>query len=218
MQLEVFFDYTCPYCYLGLHELTQILPGYPDLSVRWCPCELHMRPEPVPSHWEDSSEWLSELKERLENAGLPLNRPLEPGNYTDLAIHGLFSLVEQGADIGQYNEAVYAAVFQDGKNIEDIDVLSDCAALAGGDVPAFRQSLNSAEYSEKRLMLDKYGWKENALEAVPSLRIENAFLNAVPGVGLVRQQMIKFLDAESGSKEADSTKTIETEETAKGEY
>ena len=30
----------------------------------------------------------------------------------------------------------------------------------------------------------------NALEAVPSLRLGNAFLNAVPGQGLVRQQMI----------------------------
>ena len=201
MQLEVFFDYTCPYCYLGLHELNQILPDYPGLSVKWCPCELHMRPEPVPSHWEDSSEWLSELKGRLENVGLPLNRPFEPGNYSDLAIQGLLGLEEQGADLRRYNDAVYAAVFRERKNIEDIDVLSDCAVLAGGNVPAFRQSLTSAKYSEKRLMLDKYSWEENALEAVPSFRLGDALLNAVPGVGLVRQQVLNFLDKESEAKQ-----------------
>ena len=70
-------------------------------------------------------------------------------------------LWSRGGDIGQYNEAVYAAVFQGRKeNIEDMM----CSVTARGfwrrDVPAFRQSLNSAEHSEKRLMLDKYGWKE----------------------------------------------------------
>ena len=95
MQLECFLITRVLTVIWDFMELTQILPGYPDLSMRWCPCEL-MCAEPVPSHWEDSSEWLSELKGRLENAGLSLNRPFEPGNYTDLAIHGLFCLVEQG--------------------------------------------------------------------------------------------------------------------------
>ena len=87
------------------------------------------------------------------------------------------------------------------EKILKIDVLSDCAVLAGGNVPAFRQSLTSAKYSEKRLMLDKYSWEENALEAVPSFRLGDALLNAVPGVGLVRQQVLNFLDKESEAKQ-----------------
>lgn len=193
MQLEVFFDYTCPYCYLGLHELNQILPDHPDLAVKWCPCELHTRPEPIPSHWDDSPQWFAELKKRLKDVGLPLNHPFEPGNYSDLAIQGLLFLEEQGANIGRYNDAVYAAVFQDGKNIESIEVLSDCAAFAGCDTDAFCRSLSLEKYREKRLILNKYGWEENALEAVPSFKLGDTRLDAVPGIGVFRQQMAEFL-------------------------
>lgn len=194
MKLEVFFDYTCPYCYLALHELNQLLPSYPELSVTWSPCELNPQPEPRFYDWEESAQWLIELKPRLESAGLTINPPYPTGNYTYLAIQGLLCLEEQGADIRRYNDAVYNAVFRDGKDIENLDVLSDCAAYAGGEVNAFRLALVSETYKERRLALSKYAWEENHLDTVPSYRLGQARLNAVYGVGVLKEQMIEFLD------------------------
>ncbi|MGF7145581.1 putative DsbA family dithiol-disulfide isomerase [Anaerotaenia torta] len=194
MKLEVFFDYTCPYCYLGLHELNQILPDYPNLSVEWCPCEIHPQSEPRVSGWDASGEWFVELKPRLERAGLSIKRPFEPGNYSYLAIQGLFWLEEQGADIKRYNDAVYAAFFCESKDIENIDVLSDCAVSAGADAESFCRALNLEIYKERRLRLNKYGWEENALDSVPSFRLGNARLNAVYSVGVLREQIAEFLE------------------------
>ncbi|SHN63908.1 DsbA family oxidoreductase [Desulfitobacterium chlororespirans] len=194
MQLEVFFDYTCPYCYLAFHELKQILPEYPELTIQWRPCEINPQTEPRMSDWDEASLWLIELRPRLKQADLSIHRPFEPGNYTSLAIQGLLFLDGQGADIIRYNEAVYSAVFRDGKDIENIDVLSDCAALAGGDVDAFRQALVSGTYREKQLALNQYAWQENALDSVPSFRLGDARLNAVYGAGVLRQQLTEFFE------------------------
>ena len=49
-QLEVFFDYTCPYCYEGHQNLIRILSDFPELEILWRPCEAHPRPERYGKH------------------------------------------------------------------------------------------------------------------------------------------------------------------------
>ena len=44
-QLEVFFDYACPFCQKGHEYLIELLPQNPDIEVVWRPCEAHPRPE-----------------------------------------------------------------------------------------------------------------------------------------------------------------------------
>jgi len=50
MQLEVFFDYACPYCLRGHENLLALLPEHPDIEVVWRPCEAHPRPERYGPH------------------------------------------------------------------------------------------------------------------------------------------------------------------------
>ncbi len=49
-QLEVFFDYACPYCLRGHRFLKSLVPRYPDVAVVWRPCEAHPRPDPYGPH------------------------------------------------------------------------------------------------------------------------------------------------------------------------
>lgn len=195
-QLEVFFDYICPYCYLGLHDLKELLPNYPALSIAWRPCEAHPRPEPRFT-WGDALEWEGDLLFRIHQAGIPINQPHSPSRYSDKAIQGLLSLEDQGGNIQRYNEAVYAAVFVHGKNIEDLDVLSECALTAGADPAVFRQVLLSETYKEQQLELNRYAWEENALEAVPSFRVGDFRLNAAPGIGVLRTTLAEFLEKQA---------------------
>lgn len=44
-ELEVFFDYVCPYCRRGIIEFMDMLPEFPDLRIKWVSCEAHPRPE-----------------------------------------------------------------------------------------------------------------------------------------------------------------------------
>lgn len=44
-KLEVFFDYSCPFCLKGHTYLTELYQLYPQIEVVWCPCEAHPRPE-----------------------------------------------------------------------------------------------------------------------------------------------------------------------------
>jgi predicted DsbA family dithiol-disulfide isomerase len=49
-QLEIFFDYACPYCWQGHQNLMDLLPGFPGIEVVWRPCESHPRPERYGPH------------------------------------------------------------------------------------------------------------------------------------------------------------------------
>jgi predicted DsbA family dithiol-disulfide isomerase len=49
-ELEVFFDYACPYCLRAHEYLTELMPQYPDVSIVWRPCEAHPRPDRYGPH------------------------------------------------------------------------------------------------------------------------------------------------------------------------
>ena len=49
-KMEVFFDYSCPYCLKGYETLKELLPQYPDVEIVWRPCEAHPRPEQYGPH------------------------------------------------------------------------------------------------------------------------------------------------------------------------
>lgn len=49
-KLEVFIDYTCPFCLRGFEDLLELLPQFPEIAVIWRLCEAHPRPEPSTTH------------------------------------------------------------------------------------------------------------------------------------------------------------------------
>lgn len=49
-QLEVFFDYACPFCLRGHGYLTELHSLNPDVEIVWRPCEAHPRPESYGPH------------------------------------------------------------------------------------------------------------------------------------------------------------------------
>lgn len=51
-QLEVFFDYACPFCFRAHGYLRELLPQFPRIEVVWRPCEAHPRPDPYGPHSE----------------------------------------------------------------------------------------------------------------------------------------------------------------------
>lgn len=49
-ELEIFFDYACPYCLRGHEYLTELITEYPQVEIIWRPCEAHPRPDRYGPH------------------------------------------------------------------------------------------------------------------------------------------------------------------------
>lgn len=47
-KMEVFFDYSCPFCLRGHSYLAELAPLHPEIEIIWQPCEAHPRPERGP--------------------------------------------------------------------------------------------------------------------------------------------------------------------------
>lgn len=162
MDLELFFDYACPYCYRGHQNLLALLPDHPDLHILWRPCESHPRPESY-------------------------------GPHSDLAIQGMYYLEEQGLDLMGYHLNVYQALFDQGLDISDIEVLARCAAGSGVDAGAFRQALKEGRYTQKVLDGNQDAWGAHHLDAVPSYVSGRHFIGSRDGVLVSREQLSRFL-------------------------
>jgi predicted DsbA family dithiol-disulfide isomerase len=94
--LEVFFDYACPYCLRGHEYLTALLPRYPDITVKWRPCEAHPRPERYGRHSDlcaramffvlEQGANLAEYHRRMFDAALTVRADIEDiGVILDIA-------------------------------------------------------------------------------------------------------------------------------------
>lgn len=48
--LEVFFDYACPFCYRAYQSLKELIPEFPNINIIWQLCEAHPRPDRYGPH------------------------------------------------------------------------------------------------------------------------------------------------------------------------
>ena len=64
MKLEIFYDYSCPYCYEGLNQLKGLIKNHPELELDFMPCEAHPRPEPAKIHSDMAAQLAFFLKDK----------------------------------------------------------------------------------------------------------------------------------------------------------
>lgn len=105
-RLEIFFDYTCPYCCKGLKELKELQKKYQDIIFDFYPCEAHPKPEIVKVY----SDLAAAVAYLLKDRGIDLN------NYNDLIYSAYFDKHEDIGDINIISE--YAKQF----NLNDNDI------------------------------------------------------------------------------------------------
>lgn len=63
-KVEVYFDYTCPYCNQGIGEFFEILERLPEVEVDWIPAEVSPYPEEVPVHTDKAIQVMYSVKEQ----------------------------------------------------------------------------------------------------------------------------------------------------------
>lgn len=154
-EITVYSDYVCPFCYLGRESLDR----YQDtreqpVRIDWQPFDLqsHKRgPDGVIDHsvedgkddeyFEQAREGVRRLQEQYGvEMELELASDVDSLNAQVAAFH-----VERAADYETwlaFDEAIFAALWQDGRDIGDPDVLVDLAADVGIDGDEIRAALD----------------------------------------------------------------------------
>lgn len=182
INIEIFSDYVCPYCFLAEQPLHDALSGAgEDLDVRWMPFEL--RPYPTPTLEPEGdylqTGWARSVFPMAEAMGVPIVLPkVSPQPYTRLAFEGHLFAAAAGKSAA-YTHRMFTAFFQDEIDIGDAKVLTGLAAELGLDADAFAQSLDEGKYAAEHARLLRYGTHELQIRAVPTFMVDGLRLEGV---------------------------------------
>ena len=183
LNVQVFSDYVCPYCFLAegpLNAAVAALDG--EVGVEWMPFEL--RPHPTPTLEPDGgylqNGWRDSVYPLAEKMGVRIVLPrVSPQPYTRLAFEGAMFARDHGkADA--YNHRMFTAFFQDELDIGDVDVLTACAEELGLDAQDFRAALDGGAHRQDCAEQLRYGREVLGIDSVPTFVIDNRF--AIPGM------------------------------------
>jgi predicted DsbA family dithiol-disulfide isomerase len=198
LNIQVYSDYVCPYCFLGEEVLLRVLTGKEDqVTIEWMPFEL--RPYPTPTLKPEGDylqqTWRESVYPMAKSLGVPIVLPqVSPQPYTHLAFEGYQFAKEQGLGTA-YNHRMFTAFFQESKDLGDVDELTELAAGVGLDAESFRQALNERKYRAQHQAALRYATEEIGVSAVPSFVIGDRLYRGLP-----REEDLKQILANAFSK------------------
>lgn len=156
VHLEVFSDYTCPWCYVGWARLEQALAHLPEdvrVDVEWRPFEIH--PEvplsgmPVedlgypPDVWTRMQE---ALRASARAEGLEVgNRPKVANTHRAL-LAGAWAQAERAGAFPSFHERLFVGYFAEGRDLGDPEVVNDLAAAAGIDPGEMSEAIDGGAW------------------------------------------------------------------------
>lgn len=165
MQIEIWSDVVCPWCYIGKRRLETALAGFPhadQVEVTWRSYQLDPGAPTEPTEgtavmlgrkYGQSPAGVQQMQDRVEaqaaEEGL-VYRLSETLHLNTVDAHRLIHLAhEQGGNRlqGQVKEALLAAYFTQARNVADHAVLRDVAIAAGLDAARVDEVLGGTEFT-----------------------------------------------------------------------
>lgn len=163
MEIEIWSDIGCPFCYIGkrnfeagleqfsgkdevdvIHKsfrLDPSAPMAPDASMA------ELLAKKYGKSLEEAKEMNRQVSGAAEAAGLEFNLDaVIPSNTMDA--HRLIKMAEAEGKDGEALEHLYHAYFTEGRNVADAEVLLDIAETLGMDRGTVEQKLASNDYKE----------------------------------------------------------------------
>lgn len=191
LQIKVYSDFVCPYCYLGEVVLKRAVKGLEDkVEIEWMPFEL--RPAPTPT-LKPEEEY---LQTTWQNSVYPMAAQLDtemvlpkvsPQPHTHLAFEGYQFANEHGKGEA-YTHRMFTAFFKEEQDLGDIAVLTKLAEELGLDQKAFKAALENRTYREAHQQALKHAYEEAKVTAVPTFEIGNQTIR-----GLLREEDLRRL-------------------------
>lgn len=162
LDLMVFIDVICPWCYVGKRRLEKALAlvdASARIRVNWLPFELNpdmpkggmerrlYRMRKFGS-WERSQALDAQLTELGAQEGLSLHYDLIQRTPNTFDAHRLIWLAGQGNTQSELVEALFRAYFCQGRDVGDVGTLADIASEAGMDLARVALFLKDQEGAE----------------------------------------------------------------------
>jgi predicted DsbA family dithiol-disulfide isomerase len=181
MEIEIWSDVMCPFCYIGKRRFEDALekfPGKADVSVQWKSFQLNPQMETIPG--KNINEYLAEHK------GWTMDKAREMNQYvTDMAkdagleyhmdkavvansfdAHRLIQLAKKHGLGDAAEEGLFKAYFTEGKNTADHQVLLNIATSIGLDRQETEQVLASDAFADD-VRRDVYEAQQVGARGVP---------------------------------------------------
>lgn len=199
INITVFSDYICPFCYIGHHRLMKLKDSY-DLKINWCFLEIH--PEnsaegtPV-TDLDYSSEFWDELMKNLRLLADKENIPLGEHNFTTKSKDASL-LAEASKQLGrdvfyQLHEKIFTDFFVAKKNIGDRNVLREIAKQCG-ITDQFIDAAWAEEKHQRRLLDNARQAKRYKINSVPSFVFGERILTGVVDEAIMRDAAAELIN------------------------
>jgi predicted DsbA family dithiol-disulfide isomerase len=202
LNITVFSDYICPFCYVGHHRLMRLRDTY-DLRINWCFVEIHPETsaegEPVASLDYPSEQW-SQLMNNLDAVAREEGIAIAEHTFTTNSKDALL-LAEAAKQEGRdrfyiLHEKLFAAFFVDSRNIGDRDVLREIAAESGIDSAVVESAWQDSQY-EQRILSNYQQARHHEIQAVPSFIFGERKLTGVVTEDVMRSAARELLAAQT---------------------
>lgn len=156
MEIEIYADVACPWCYIGKRRLEQALESYDgEVTVHYRPFQLDPSPVSEPRPLVDAlaakfggpdrvRQMFGQVTEVASAVGLTLDfdRAVTANTFD---AHRLVSWAADRGRAAELVDALYRAHFTDGVNVGSRDALATLAAEVGLDAAEARSFLDSDE-------------------------------------------------------------------------
>ena len=163
MKIEIWSDIVCPFCYIGKRNFEKALQEFSQndkIEVNWHSFQLdpNMKTDLTKNHYEYLSEvkgfpmaQIMQMHENLiqsgKNAGIDFN-------FDDVKVSNSFKsqmLVQLAKEKGkatEMEELLFEAYFKSGKDIDDVEVLSEIGNKIGFSNEEIQNAVNSEQLSD----------------------------------------------------------------------
>ena len=162
MKVNIWSDVRCPFCYIGKKKFKDALKQFSNkdkVEIHWKSFQLdpNLKTDPQTSMLEyfvkakgvseeQVLQMFSGATKMEEETGISMN--LQKGILANsFNAHRLIQFAKARNLGNEIKEALFKVHFEEGKNIDDISILSEVAASIGLDAEEVRQVLNSDAYA-----------------------------------------------------------------------
>ncbi|MFJ7669131.1 DsbA family protein [Lysinibacillus sp. NPDC097195] len=190
MKIEVFSDFSCPFCYIGKKELERAITeaGYTDqveIEFKAFQIDPDASKEVGQSYYEyvmahrnvtieQAEHMTAGIMERAKEVGLAYDFTKMKKVHTEKA-HRLAKWTKQFGKEAAYTEALMAAYFKEGKDLNDEAVLLAVIKKLNLDVVKAKEVLGDSKAFIEELEKDRYDAQQLGVQSVPFFVFNNRY-------------------------------------------
>lgn len=191
MQITIWSDFVCPFCYIGVTNLEQALEksGYDMDTIEIEYKSFQLEPDAT---YEEGKSYVQSMKERknvtekqmqemIDQITVMANRVGLDYNFKDMKLtdtfpaHRLFQYAKEQGKGYEYYDELYQAFFLNGELISDAAFLKEVGSKLNLDAKRVEEIINTKEEYAKEVVLDIRQASEVGAQGVPFFVFDNKY-------------------------------------------